>query len=462
MNGNQVHGTVRIPRIGIFGLFLLGLYLYPLYGQFLYDPLPDVRIPENFVVRQKYAEEIFSMSVAGPRYEYAVQPGENTEVKYEIQTQNGNVYHLFINKLDSGYPLYSRGSYIIRVMPTKIDQIKVFYQNDPGCYIRFRPDDETAEADIVLYGRPYLHKVEIPVPFKHIVTEPFIEILKRSQYTVDWGMIFPQDALYGQKRVESMADRIRNTLPELKDANDGALDDMGRPIFIDTLKPNPEGGLNCSGFAKWIVDGVYAGLRSRDSIENGGSSGLRIGSTNLGETPPYLSVVDMKEKHLDVRGNEWSEPFEESRDPYFGLDWTRNLAVSIARLEYPDAGIESTDVRYPEKAGYVEDIGYAVDDLPMVLYMDAVRYPGNIYLGSVNRLTGSDPALRQHPHVAVFFPYFDEHGVFSIVVMERNRETPLDSFLSANTGSHVHLVRIPSPDRFLLPGFVRGATINRY
>lgn len=441
-----MRATSRIQVIGVFWFFLTGLQLAPLFGQFLHDPLPDVHMPENFVVRRKFAVEIIGNTVSGPRFEYDVQPGEGTQVKYEVQIQKGNVYHLFINKIDTGYPTYSRGTYIMRVTPSGLDQIKVFYQSDPGCFIRFTPFEETSEAEIFLYGRPYLLGVEIPVPFEQIVVEPFIEILKRSQYTVDWSKLFPHDALYGQERLESMVDRIRNTLPELKDSDDGALDAMGNPVLIDTLEPNPEGGLNCSGFAKWIVDGVYAGMRGQQNTDR----------------PVYLRVADMKVKHLDVRGNEWSEPFEEARDPYFGLDWTRNLAVSIARLDYPDAGIESADVRYPEEAGYVEDIGYSIDDIPMVLYMDAIRHPGYFYLGSINRLTGSEPALRRHTHVAVLFPYFDEDGIFSIVVMERNTETLLESFLSVNEGSHVHLVRIPSPDRFFLPGSERRATINRY
>lgn len=51
---------------------------------------------------------------------------------------------------------------------------------------------------------------------------------------------------------------IRKVLPKLNDSPIGAIDADGK--FLD--KSN--NGLNCSGFAKWIVDGFYTPLCNDD------------------------------------------------------------------------------------------------------------------------------------------------------------------------------------------------------
>ena len=161
----------------------------------------------------------------------------------------------------------------------------------------------------------------------------------------------------------------------------------------------------------------------------------------------------MKEKHLDYRGHRWSARREDERDPYFGLDWSRNLAVSLLELEHPreEFGPEDADVREVRYARYVEDVGYPVDDMRRILYMLAIDEPGHFYIGSVNQEFGSDPVLRQHVHVAVFFPYFDENGRFRVTVLERNVETDLDSLAERYPGSYVHLVRARADDTFTPP-----------
>jgi len=69
----------------------------------------------------------------------------------------------------------------------------------------------------------------------------------------------------------------------------------------------------------------------------------------------------------------------------------------------------------------------------------------------VNTEFGAEPVLRQHVHVAVLFPYFDESGRFSITVLERNVETDIDSLAERYPGSYVHLVRVEADEAFQPP-----------
>jgi hypothetical protein len=208
------------------------------------------------------------------------------------------------------------------------------------------------------------------------------------------------------------------------------MDERGRVVLIQTGEPTlPGGGLNCSGFAKWVVDGF-----------------------RLARTGTLLDIEALKVKHLELRGNRWSLRHEEQRDPYFGLDWSRNLAVSAWQLEGLTAGsAEEFDVRRGEFLRYREDVGYAPQELELLLFLEAAENPGQYYLGSVNRDWGGQPSLRQHYHLVVLFPYFTEQGEFKVVVFDRNRESSLGELQERFSDSYFHVVRLPAAGPFTAP-----------
>ena len=81
-----------------------------------------------------------------------------------------------------------------------------------------------------------------------------------------------------------------------------------------------------------------------------------------------------------------------------------------------------------------------------------------LYIGSVNAPSSAAdrenaPSLRQHHHLVVLFPVFDERGSFQVVVMERNLETSLASLDRRYAAEYVHLVRIDASGPFSLPRF---------
>jgi len=226
-----------------------------------------------------------------------------------------------------------------------------------------------------------------------------------------------------------MLSKLRSELAFLVDSDDGAMDKNGEYRLIADLSLNPEKGFNCSGFVKWIVDGLY---------------GPRAGE--------LLSIEELKRKHLGYRGNAWSEKYEYERDPYFGLDWSRNLATAVLSLQ-SGAGVdpEAADVRSVPFFEYFEDVGFRVEDLDLLMYLLARTEPGHFYIGSINRDFGADPVLKQHVHLVALFPYFDEAGVFKTAVMERNVETGIQSLKTRFPSDHIHLVRLPASGDFAPP-----------
>jgi hypothetical protein len=176
-------------------------------------------------------------------------------------------------------------------------------------------------------------------------------------------------------------------------------------------------------------------------------------------------VAPLKAPFAD-RGSSFSDPYEALRDPYFGLDWTRNLGLSAAKAFLSGSvGLEEVEVRsspvgaYIRRsgtavqavpyAGYLKDAGFGVEGLQALLYTLAADHPSSIYLASVNAERGSAPRLRQHYHVAVLVPHFSEDGAFVPLVFESAEETSFDAFLSRYPGHHVNLIRIPVEGSFL-------------
>ncbi len=356
-------------------------------------------------------------------------------VLYRREYQRGNRYDVFIPAGTDRLDLASPGTFIVRrrLDDGEFDQIKVFLQYDEGSYIRLFPDGLVTRMDVYVADIPIYRDVPVSMSMERALSAPLELMLRSASGEIDWAFLDVDTGDPGYRVVEGMIDELREALPSLPDAEDGAMDEYGNMVFIETLVSQEElPGFNCSGFAKWVVDGIY---RQR--------------------TGRYLSIDPLKRKHLDYRGTSWSAPLEDARNPFFGLDWTRNLAIEIAALdnEIPVESIdpESRDVREVPVARYIEDVGYRIEALRGVLYHLARTRPGTFYLGSVNRLFGSDPVLRQHTHVVALFPYFDTDGRFHAVVMERNVETGVASLERRYPGDFIHLVSIPAREGYRPP-----------
>jgi hypothetical protein len=361
------------------------------------------------------------------------QPESRGKVYFKTEVQSGSVYLIF-SRPDSRDPsVDSAGNYIIKrsLKDGSFLQAKIFVQDDPGCFARLFPMDGRTGMDIFISGEPFQKGIVIAQPFDRLLTAPFSTIIELTSGVVDWSLVLPAERTAADMRVERIVGQLRPRLKMLADVEDGAMDGSGRFIYIRDGRPQAgRGGFNCSGFAKFVVDGFSRPLAGR-----------------------LMDIQDIKERDLDARGNRWSPSYEESRDPYFGLDWSRNLArmLQSARTGEPLPPPEFADVRDVERFPYVEDVGYPIENLTAIFYILARRDPGVIYLGSLNREAGDGAPVRQHHHLAVFFPYIDGSSRLRIVVMERNLETSVASLQRRFPRDSVHLVRIDTEGEFSLP-----------
>jgi hypothetical protein len=110
---------------------------------------------------------------------------------------------------------------------------------------------------------------------------------------------------------------------------------------------------------------------------------------------------------------------------------------------------EDFDVRRVDYLEYREDVGYPVEDLGLLMFLETAANPGHFYIGSLNREYGTAPVLRQHFHLVVLIPYFTPSGALRVAVFDRNREATLKGTLERYAGAYIHLVRMPLGERFL-------------
>lgn len=387
--------------------------------------------PENAEIRHKYKDLLFAQKeeVLAESPMVHAQIESDVRVLFQVTQQKSAYYLLFTNEKEYKFPLYSQGSYIVKRsdVDDSFIQIKIFTKADPDSFVRIFPFNDRSRMDVFLFGMPIYEQVTLPFTFEQVLLEPFSRVVEVTEAQIDWSLILSDTSRKEDRDQAKMIAELRKNLPLLNDSDDGALDSDGTFKFIEDLTQNLESGFNCSGFAKWVVDGVIV------SQKNG-----RI-----------LEIESLKQKHIELRGNHWSRQFEDERDPYFGLDWTRNLA-SAANSTYDSGTIspEANDVRSAPFFEYIEDVGYPIRALKLLLYILSKKDPGYFYLASINRDFGENPVLRQHVHIAALFPYFDNTGEFRIVVMERNVETSVSSLEKRYSEDFAHLVKIETPEVF--------------
>lgn len=385
-------------------------------------------LPENWESRLRYKHFISAPinRLSNVQTHQYAQREDSRKVAFQIKKHGESVYLLFLGADEYGeFPLLRRGNISIKRDATSGDYLymTVMTRDHPECFIRMYPGDGRTYLDVVLFGVEIHHRLILPKKFSSILFSPIAQIIQLTRDRIHWDLIL------GRGRSDNaltLIEQIRSHLPQLTSLEDGAYSQSGKPVYIATEKPSA-GGINCSGFAKWIVDGFYFPL-----------------------TGEYTDIRRLKEKLFGFRGNRWSERYEAERDPYFGLDWSRNLAVELndARGTSKTAHPEEFDVRNVDYLSYREDIGYPVTSLQLLLFILAHREPGTFYLGSLNQEYGSDPTMRQHTHLVVLVPHFLQNGRFEVAVFEINRETGIESLLQRYGSSYIHLVGIEGRGRF--------------
>lgn len=238
-----------------------------------------------------------------------------------------------------------------------------------------------------------------------------------------------------EKVIPQVITKIRKSLPHLQDSGTALLDNYGNNIALDTEVEEGRIALNCAGFAKYLADGFYAPLKKEQGF-----------SKNI-----YMSPQELRVRFFDLRGDTFTSQFEWTRDPYFALDWTRNIANALGKIRNDGfTGHEDHDIKSNKVWHYLDDKGYPAKYLEKVLKPLVKENPERWYLASMNDWYGKEPELWQHHHIICLFPYYDDTDKFKLVIFERCRETSFENFLIRYPDSYLHLVWLDGRGRFEL------------
>jgi hypothetical protein len=419
--------------------FLLLCCFSPVFISALDMPLRE--ISDDSTIRKKLFDEWFIE--APPRVleksarRETLPGGEWIEVRAE---RIGDEFSIVLaREFGSAFPGWAQGSWAItrNVEDGSLLRIRIFPRSDPYTYIQFRPlDSERSSMDVVIYNAYFAQSLNVPIALERLLVAQLQDVFRAANNKALFRYFEPHTADYAN--IRTLISRVRQFLPGLSFADDGAIDERGAYVFIKTLEPQTENpGLNCSGFVKWLVDGLLRPV-----------------------TGKRLPINALKQAY-GQRGSALTEPFEALRDPFFGLDWIRNLASTAnSALKSPAFAIlEEIEVnhcpfsqiilrqdgtsRTEPYTGFLPEAGFDINALSALLYTLAIDEPGMVYLGAVNNELAPKPRMRQYFHVAAFFPYFDENGVFHVVLFESAAETSFNRFASRYPGHYINLVRIP-------------------
>ena len=435
-------------------LFIAG---YSLFGQ----DLPIATIPDDSAlrasVRDSWLTESPARVLSRPRVLHTLGNGDQVEVRSEAGQDELMIIFAREQKTATGrantgqFPGWSQGSWILtrRRDTGAATRIRVFLRSDPYTYVQFRPlSDDKCQMDVVLYDAYMVRALPLAVTMDRLYTMPIQDALSLAGDKFPRRYFEPDQANYRDQRL--FITRVRERLPQLKFADDGAIDEVGRYVYIETgLAQRGDPGLNCSGFAKWLIDGILRPV-----------------------TGQRLAIPPMKAPFGD-RGSSFTDPWETTYDPFFGLDWIRNLAsqagstlrspafATLDEIEVRSepfsqmiirrgAGVSSDIHSYP---GFQENAGYSIEGLLPLLYTLAIDEPGKFFLATVNAEGGPPttpsnprgmPRMRRYFHIAALIPYFNEYGVFQVAVFESAAETSITAFRTRYTADHhVNLVRVP-------------------
>jgi hypothetical protein len=436
----------------------------PLPGDF-----PAGAFPDNWEARSSRKQDLILASRSSAlSWKDKIYRKGSSDARVSVVAQKENFYILFENKRGGKYSTYAQGSWVVKRSRSdgEFVQAKIFLKSDPGVFARIFPfkdptdRNDRCKMEIILYGAVAYQDILLPVGFEEILSQPFSKIMEYSSAWVDWDFLSPDLELYREE--SAMVAAIRSGLKNLSYRDDGAISADGQPVFIESGKgQDDKPGLNCSGFAKWVVDGLYARLISERAAQGEEPAPLR------------MPIEELKQPHYELRGTSFSKAFEDIRDTYFGLDWVRNLGRLLSDALYPNrqAGpgdldvtihpasqvtgtgeILNTRLPYDPYPDFAPNMGYLVSGLKPLLYTLAIQDPGSFYLGAFSSDEGNrEPSLTQYSHIAVFFPRFDENGIFRVNVFESCAETSLESVMRKKADEKfkrfVFLVRLPSSSR---------------
>ena len=419
--------------------------------------------PDNSSIRKSLIPLVFdkelSLTTDFEKRLFTDETGQNWRLWVEKDTEN--IKYFFSPGQNGIFSASSQGTWILYrdVMSGEPTKLQIVLRTHYPCFLEILPYGKQSTISLIIQNAYFSQNSTISIPLKRFYELSFSQLKTTISPLIDWSYADPDPVLYKNNRrlIKNLNDNLRN----ISYGEDGCYDENNQLVSITTNKPDSKiKGINCSGFVKWIVDAlVWPVIGQGLFIEPLKSQTVAFNDDDLNNKPT-----------AQASAKTYSRDYTADREPFFGLDWTRNLAAAAAsvfcnrNLTPKTAAVDVTTIPFSalyEKTpsvksvnSYIPNMGFSVSILKPLLYALAVSEPDTLYLASINGLkagkTGEKP-LRQHYHTAVLIPTILTDGSFTVAVFESGEATTLESFINRNKTEHIHLARIRTPGQVYFP-----------
>ncbi len=196
-------------------------------------------IPDNYEVRREFRNIIFGANSEIEKQKIAVSESFLTGnlVRFSVLKKGSDYYFLFINGDLDTFKAVSPGTYIIKrdIQSGRITQIKIFLKESKDTYLKITERKGKTLLEMMFYGSPVYRDILIPVSINELVLSPFDRIVELSEYMVDWSFLSRQFDADSNSKLKNISSKIQDRLSDLRDSDDGAQDENGNFVFIDSM-----------------------------------------------------------------------------------------------------------------------------------------------------------------------------------------------------------------------------------
>ncbi len=352
------------------------------------------------------------------------------KIGFLINIDNNNYEIRFYVASDDWKNIYSFGRFDYQFDLDKVLlKVKVYFQKENNSYIYFDKNNP-GKFDIILFGKIYKRNLPYYFPFDSLKIISLYKIfsLLEDNKIQNEVLITKDDSVIKERLINKII------LPSIgfKYIDDGARDEFGNFVYIENENEQKlnEQGFNCSGFIKDVADN-YIRLINPDFR--------------------YLNIPDLKKERTDERENIAFQYNDLDYNPFFGIDWAKNISDKINQLCNYNV-IKAQEYNKDKYAIYQKYRGYDIGNLKEILFRDQQNDSTNFYILIFNRLRTEKPVVPEYYHLAIIIPYFkDKH--FYLRVFESSEETDFTriSILEKDISKEekVVIIKVPIPVIYL-------------
>ena len=303
-----------------------------------------------------------------------------------------------------------------------VESFTIFFKPTRQIYMTVSPYEDRCKADAVVYGQRIYNGTVLPISWEKAAEKNFEDLIRTSKAVWDWDLLLAQQNKTQTRTVLAVEKQIDEKLPDLKLADYKAMSETGKWTDIADGSEYSRALVNSFGFVKWIADGFYRPATGR-----------------------LMNLNDLVLKHFEeAPNNHWLIKETFRRNPYFGLDWIKNIGLKLNRLTLPDATVGEIEVKSIPFYGFTETAGIHTSALPFVLYWLAAENPSKFYLISYSSPSpwSEDRTLLEHSKTAVAFPTIDYRGLLNVAYYENGVKIPIDQIEDRIKDANIFLIGV--------------------